>query len=125
MEHVYQAWTPTGVSRSVSLAELAAAAPVSPGHLCRLFSDSFKVGPVTAFELLRLARAATLLSQSDVPISAIARTCGFADPEHFSHRFVRVYGQPPGRYRLAAHATDPTAPLAAARLLPIATRLLG
>lgn len=124
IEHVYQVWTPSGVARAVSLDELAAAASVSSGHLCRLFADRFGVGPITAFELLRLARAATLLSQSDVPITAIARTCGFADPEHFSHRFRRVYDQPPGRYRNTPDAPDPSAPLAAARLLPIATRLL-
>ena len=125
VDHVHRAWTPSGVARPVSLDELAAAASMSSGHLCRVFGDHFGVGPVTALELLRLARAATLLSLSDVPIAAVARACGFADPDHLSHRFRRVYGQPPGRYRHDPHATDPAAPLAAARLLPIATRLLG
>lgn len=124
VQHVYRAWAPSGIARALSLDELAAAATVSTGHLCRVFRDRFGVGPVTTFELLRLARAATLLSQSDLPITAIARSCGFADPEHFSHRFRRVYLDPPGRYRHAVDSTDPSAPLAAARLLPIATRLL-
>ncbi len=122
--HVYEAWAPSGVARALSLDELSAAAAVSSGHLCRVFRDRFGVGPVTAFKLLRLARAATLLSQSDLPITSIARSCGFADPEHFSHRFRRVYHSPPGRYRHATDAPDPSAPLAAAGLLPIATRLL-
>ena len=125
VQHVYQAWTPSGVARPLALHELAAAASVSTGHLCRVFCHHFGVGPVTALELLRLARAATLLSESDVPTAAIARACGFADPDHFSHRFKRVYGQPPGRYRHACEALDPSAPLAAARLLPLASRLLG
>jgi len=124
VDHVYEVWTPTGVARPLSLDELAAAASMSAGHLCRVFGAYFGVGPVTALELLRLARAATLLSQSDLPIAAIARACGFADPEHFSHRFKRVYDQPPGRYRHAPQALEPSAPLAAARLLPLATRLL-
>lgn len=124
VKHVYLNWVPSGVASALSLDELATAAAVSSGHLCRLFRARFGVGPVTAFELLRLARAATLLSQSDLPITAVARACGFADPEHFSHRFRRVYDDPPGRYRHSANAPDPSAPLATAGLLPIATRLL-
>ncbi len=125
VEHVRLAWTPTGVARPVSLDELASAASVSAGHLCRVFGAHFGVGPVTAVELLRLARAATLLSQSDLSIVAVARACGFADGEHFSHRFRRAYGQPPGRYRHAPDAVDPSAPLATANLLPLAARMLG
>jgi len=79
---------------------------------------------VTAFELLRLARAATLLSQSDLPVAAIARACGFADPGHFSHRFRKTYGAPPGRYRSSTTAPDPSAPLSTAGLLPLVARLL-
>lgn len=124
VEHVHEVWAASGVARALSLDELAAAAAVSPGHLCRVFRHRFGVGPVTAFELLRLARAATLLSRSDLPIAAIARSCGFADPDHFSHRFRRVYETPPGRYRHTSGGADPSAPLAATGLLPIAARLL-
>lgn len=124
VEHVNAAWAPSGVARAVTLSELAAAASVSSGHLSRVFRARFGVGPVTALELLRLARGATLLSQSDLSIAAIARSCGFADAEHFSHRFRRTYDSPPGRYRLAGDAPDPSAPLAAAGLLPIAGQLL-
>lgn len=122
--HLHETWGPSGVARAVSLDELSAAAGVSTGHLSRVFRRRFGVGPVTVVDLLRLARAATLLTQSDLPIIAIARSCGFADPEHFSHRFRRVYEIPPGRYRLAADAPDPSAPIAAAGLGPVAARLL-
>lgn len=124
VEHVYRAWAPTGIARPVGLRELAGAAALSSGQLSRIFRQRFGVGPVTAFELLRLSRAATLLSQSDLPVTAVARTCGFADPGHFSHRFRRTYGTPPGRYRHSATSPDPSAPLAAAGLLPLAARLL-
>lgn len=124
VEYVYQAWAPSGLARAVFLDELAAAAAVSSGHLSRVFRSLFGVGPIAAFELLRLARAATLLSESDLPITAIARSCGFADAEHFSHRFRRVYEHPPGRYRHASGGSDPSAPLAATGLLPIAARLV-
>lgn len=53
VEHVYRAWAPSGVARPLRLDELAAAATMSTGHLCRVFRERFGVGPVTAFELLR------------------------------------------------------------------------
>jgi AraC-like DNA-binding protein len=124
VDHVYRAWTPSGIARPVGLAELARAASLSSGQLSRIFRKRFGVAPVTAFELLRLSRAATLLSQSDLPVTAIARSCGFADAGHFSHRFRRTYGSPPGRYRQSETSPDPAAPLATARLLPLAARLL-
>ena len=123
LEHVYQAWTPSGIARPVGLAELAGAAALSSGQLSRIFRVHFGVGPVTAFELLRLSRAATLLSQSDLPVAAIARSCGFADAGHFSHRFRKIYGAPPGRYRSSPIAPDPSAPLSTAGLLPLVARL--
>jgi transcriptional regulator GlxA family with amidase domain len=89
-----------------------------------VFRDRFGVGPVTAFELLRLARAAARLSQSDLPVTAVARSCGFVDPDHFAHRLRWAHDNPPGRYRHTTAAPDPSA-LAAAGLLPIATCLLA
>jgi len=83
----------------------------------RLFRHHYGIGPVAAFELLRLARAATLLVRSSLSVAAVAHDCGFANPYHFSRRFHRVYGQPPGRYRHASPRLQPTEPLAQAGLL--------
>ncbi len=124
VEHLHRTWAPSGIARPVGLAELAGAAALSGGQLSRIFRKHYGVGPVSAIELLRLARAATLLSQSDLPITAVARACGFTDPGHFSHRFRRTYGTPPARYRHAADSPDPSAPLATAGLLAIAARLV-
>ena len=93
------AWSPPAPTRRLSLQELAAGACVSAGYLSRVFRHHYGVGPVAAFELLRLGRAATLLVRSNLAVAAVARDCGFANPYHFSRRFHRVYGQPPGRYR--------------------------
>jgi transcriptional regulator GlxA family with amidase domain len=62
---------------------------------------------VSALGLLRLSRAAMLLARSNLSVEAIAHDCGFANPYpyHFSRRFHRVYGQPPGRHRRAAGVT--------------------
>jgi AraC family transcriptional regulator len=96
---------------------------VSSGYLSRLFRHHYGIGPVAAFELLRLARAATLLLRSNLSVAAVAHDCGFANPYHFSRRFHRVYGHPPGRYRRATPRPQPTEPLAQAALLALSDRI--
>jgi AraC family transcriptional regulator len=123
LEHVRRAWAPPAPTRPLPLQELAAAACLSPGYLSRVFRQHYGIGPVAAVELLRLARAATLLSRSNLSVAAVAGDCGFANPYHFSRRFHRAYGHPPGRYRRAPTRPAPTEPLARVGLLPLADRL--
>jgi AraC family transcriptional regulator len=120
---VRRAWAPPAPTRRLSLQELADGACVSAGYLSRLFRQHYGIGPVAAFELLRLGRAATLLVRSNLPVAAVARACGFASPYHFSRRFHRAYGQPPGRYRRAAARPEPGEPLARAGLAALGDRL--
>jgi AraC family transcriptional regulator len=88
-----------------------------------LLLTHYGTGPVAAFELVRLARAATLLARSNLSVAAVAEACGFANPYHFSRRFRGTYGQPPGRYRRAATRPEPTEPLAQAGLLALSDRI--
>ncbi len=123
LEYVRHAWSPPAPTRPLSLRELAAGACVSAGYLSRVFRRHYGTGPVAAFELLRLARAATLLARSNLSVAAVARDCGFANPYHFSRRFHRTYGQPPGRYRRAGARLEPSEPLARAGLLAVSDRI--
>ncbi|MFD2082127.1 AraC-like ligand binding domain-containing protein [Actinopolymorpha cephalotaxi] len=123
-DSVAAAWRDDG-TRPLSLGELAAATGVSPGHLSRLFRAEYSVGPVAAMELVRLARAATLLQRSNLTVAAVANACGFSSPFHFSRRFRTVYGIPPRTYRTAHATDDPHEPLARAGLLRLARRLLA
>ena len=122
-DHIRTTWQEGG-AKPLSLTEMAAAAGISPGHLSRLFRSEYAIGPVAAIELVRLARAATLLQRSNLTVAAVAAACGFANPFHFSRRFRATYGVPPRTYRTAQDADDPLAPLTPAGLLPLAHRLL-
>ncbi|MBM7790777.1 helix-turn-helix domain-containing protein [Tenggerimyces flavus] len=125
VDHVQSAWrSGSGEARALSLAELATAARVSSGHLSRLFRERFAVGPVAAIELVRLARAATLLQRSNLSVGAVSESCGFANPFHFSRRFSSAYGASPRAYRAASGEADPLEPVVRAGLLPLAHRLL-
>lgn len=123
VRQVQATWRERGVS-AIPLDALAASAGVSPGHLSRLFRQRYAVGPVAAVELIRLARAATLLQRSNLPVSAVSGSCGYVNPFHFSHRFTKVYGVSPRTYRTDLGGADPIAPLISAGLLPLASRLL-
>ncbi len=98
LDHLRRTWR-DGAVRAVPVAELAAAGGVSVSHLSRLTRERFGIGPAAMVELLRLARAATLLQRSNLPVREIARACGFVDPLHFSKRFRLAYGLPPRDYR--------------------------
>jgi AraC family transcriptional regulator len=123
LEFVRRAWAPPAPTRALSLQELAAGACISTGYLSRVFRQHYGIGPGAAFELLRLARAATLLTRSNLSVAAVAHDCGFANPYHFSRRFHRIYGQPPGRYRRATTRLGPSEPLAHAGLLALSDRI--
>jgi transcriptional regulator GlxA family with amidase domain len=103
---------------SLSLAEIAEAACVTPEHLCRLFKAEGQASPVETLRLMRLDRAMTLLSRSNYSIAEIARLCGFADAFHFSRRFKETYGQSPSELRrnVQSGATPPLSPLVRASI---------
>lgn len=98
IDYLHRQWSRPPLRR-VPVTELAAAVPVSRGHLNRLVQKSFGMGAATALERLRLARAEPLLAHTNLTISVIARECGFADLSHFSHRFTTTHGMPPSAYR--------------------------
>jgi AraC-like DNA-binding protein len=85
--------------RRLTVGELASAAHVSRSYLNRLFRTSFGISAAAALERLRCSRAETLLARTNMTIGSIAHQCGFADLYHFSHRFIRLYGLPPRRFR--------------------------
>jgi AraC family transcriptional regulator len=116
-------WAADGV-RLVEVHELAAATNVSDGHLYRVFREHYGVGPARVLELVRLSRAGVMLQRSNASLTEVAAACGFANAYHLSRRFRLTYAMPPGAYRRDAAGTDPTAPLRAAGLLPVA-HLLG
>ena len=88
-------------SPPITLAQLARAAHVSPEHLCRLFRESLDLSPLECVRLARLARAATLLWRSDLPIKQVADSAGFPDAFYFSTAFQKTYKLSPRAYRKA------------------------
>lgn len=72
-------------------------------YLTALFQREFHMPPRTYLLRLRMDRACALLRTTGIPVSQVARSCGYADPLAFSKAFHKVTGASPSAYR-AAHA---------------------
>lgn len=83
----------------IGLADLAAAAALSPSYFCRAFKVSFGSTPFGHVTKCRIDRARDLLRDSDMPIAEIALVCGFAEQSNFTKVFGRLTGTPPGAWR--------------------------
>lgn len=96
---------------TLTLADLAGKAAMSPFHFLRTFRALVGLTPHQFLLRTRLHRAAMLLRQSDLPVVQIAFDSGFGDLSSFNRRFRRVMGAAPTAYRASgrrrrAHALE-------------------
>jgi AraC family transcriptional regulator len=92
-------WLEANAAEPVGLEHAARYAGLSAFHFLRLFSKVTGVTPHQYLVRTRLRRAARLLSQEDLSITAVALDCGFADLSNFVRTFRRAAGVSPGRFR--------------------------
>jgi AraC-like DNA-binding protein len=85
----------------LTVADLAAAARLSPAHFSRQFSRTYGESPHQYLLTRRLERAAALLRNSDWPVSDICYAVGAASLGSFTTSFRRIFGQTPLAYRAA------------------------
>lgn len=81
------------------VADLAARAAMSPRHFTRAFTAETGSTPARAVERLRADAARALLESGPASVQAVARRCGYANPEHMRRSFVRLFGLPPSAVR--------------------------
>ncbi|WP_026378422.1 AraC family transcriptional regulator [Agromyces italicus] len=87
---------------TVTVAELAALANLSPSHFQVLFKAAVGM-PVGRFHLsLRMQQARQLLDGGDLPISEVGVAVGYPDAAFFSRQFAKVHGTSPSAYRRQA-----------------------
>ena len=80
---------------NLGVADLAAAAGISPAHFARQFQAHHRCSPYAWIINRRLERAMELITTSTVPLSAVARQVGMPSYPHFCHRFRRRFGLSP------------------------------
>lgn len=85
----------------LSITSLAATVGVHPAHLARNFSRFFRRSPGEHLRRSRVARAAALLLETDLPLVEIALSCGFTDQSHFTNVFRCYKSLSPAAFRAA------------------------
>ncbi len=92
-----EAWGPD----ALSVQTLADRLGVSDRHLRRIFEAQFGVSPLQYLQTRRLLTAKQLLADTNLPITQIALTSGFASVRRFNAAFVAHYQLNPTQLRRA------------------------
>ena len=85
--------------RTVTVAELAESCFLSEGRFSHLFKESMGVSPMRYITEGRIKRAAELLAETELSVSAIGAAVGFANQNYFSRIFRKYIGTSPLKYR--------------------------
>ena len=99
---------------------LAARLGITARHLSRLFLRHWGATPSAVARTARVQRAKRLLTETDLPMTAIALQAGFGSLRRFNAVFAEVYKRPPTAIRRRRVGTDgpawaPTTPSAPPR----------
>jgi AraC-like DNA-binding protein len=86
-------------AQPLTVADLAAAARLSPAHFSREFRRAFGETPHAYLLTRRLERAAAMLRMTDHSVADICTTVGLSSVGSFTTTFTRVYGKSPTAYR--------------------------
>jgi AraC-like DNA-binding protein/ligand-binding sensor protein len=86
-------------TRKISLQEIAAASGLSAPYFSTIFKEEMGENLSTYLNRLRVEKAATMLTESDLSLNEIAGSCGFEDQSWFSKIFKNFIGMSPGKYR--------------------------
>ena len=84
---------------TISMAEMAKLAGLSPTHFNRRFHQLLRMTPTAYLRAVRVQRARTLLATTTKRLAEIAALTGFTDQSHFTKRFRQTTGLTPDAYR--------------------------
>jgi AraC-like DNA-binding protein len=98
-----------GSLEDLTLSRFAAELGFSERQVSRLVRDRLGRSFGAHVAALRLARAQTLLAESDLPVIEVAAEAGFGSLGHFNQRFRASTGRTPSAFRAAIRAVPPSA----------------
>jgi AraC-like DNA-binding protein/ligand-binding sensor protein len=99
-------------TRKISLQEIAAASGLSAPYFSSIFKEEMGENLSNYLNRLRVEKATTLLTESNLSLNEIALACGFEDQSWFSKIFKGCTGISPGKFREQGICPVPEAPVA-------------
>ncbi len=85
--------------KNLKLGDVAREFFFSREYFSALFKSTIGMGFSSYLTSMRLSKALSLLSSTDLPLNTISEQCGFNDSNYFSTIFKRNLGISPGKYR--------------------------
>ncbi len=86
-------------AQKITVDELAELAHLSSSQFTRQFNRLFQMTPGRYLTRIRINAACSLLTRTDLDLTAIAERCGFHDASHFVKQFKKQMAMTPGAYR--------------------------
>lgn len=83
----------------ITVEDIAREVNVSSKYLYKIFVSQLGVSPSEYIISYRLNKARILLETTTLPISGVARSVGYSEPNYFTLSFGRAFGQSPTEYR--------------------------
>lgn len=83
----------------VPLQEVADALGFNKNYICSAFKRDSGMTIGGCLTIIRIRKAAELISFSDMNLAQVAEATGFTNLSHFNRIFKKVVGMPPGQYR--------------------------
>jgi transcriptional regulator GlxA family with amidase domain len=94
-----------GISKPLSINNLATAVNLSPWRLCHIFKNEMRATLVQYLRELRMRQARSLLETTFLSVKEIRTKVGIRDESHFVRDFQKIYGMSPSRFRLSLSRT--------------------
>ncbi|MDR2202330.1 MAG: AraC family transcriptional regulator [Clostridiales bacterium] len=88
-------------NKNIGLTDIAAHVGMSPQYLQRIFKQTYGETVVNTLLRYRVEKARTLLTQTDLPVSAVASRVGYSKLHSFSAVFKKYHALSPSEFRSA------------------------
>ena len=85
---------------AIQIGEVAKAVGVHPNYLSKVFREQYHESPKQFLSELKVQKSKDLLAHTDLSISIIANSVGYADQMAYSKFFRRMTGESPTEYRM-------------------------
>ena len=85
--------------KKLTIADVAAEFKMNPNYLNRIFKEQKGITLYAAVKNARLEYSKKLLTDTELPIAEVSKTCGYSDGANFLRDFKKMTGVAPLRYR--------------------------